>query len=410
MNHKWNKIAVSCLMVLALVATLCLGCGEDEEEGRATIVIGHLSDMTGPAATALVPINYCLEDLARYYNENDLIPGVKLEVVAYDGRYDPSRDIPGFEWVKGKGAVVVTTGLPPIGVTVKPFAESDKIPIFPLTTSKAQIDPPGWVFCMNATSAALIHTLLEWISEKDPDFPTDRRAKIGSAGWDEAYAITCRDAIREYAEAHSDKWEWVGGYLSPMGVMSWGGEIEQLRDCDYLFPPSTGTGTSTFMRDYRVRGYTAKYIGTDAQAAYRGLVEDSCSWDDLDGSLLTFGTRWWNDSNWLVQLALELIDKYHPEKADEFIHAGIGYIGSFHQMYGWLEILAKAVEDVGIENLDGQAIYDTATGFSTTWEGFEEWGFSQTKRYSWNYTGIYEWSKEAEDLVMITGWLPLVLE
>lgn len=111
-----------------------------------------------------------------------------------------------------------------------------------------------------------------------------------------------------------------------------------------------------------------------------------------------------------MQLALELIDKYHPDKADELIHAGIGYIGSFHQMYGWLEILAKAVEDVGIENLDGQAIYNTAIGFSTTWEGFEEWGFSQTKRYSWNYTGIYEWSKEAEDLVMITDWLPLVLE
>ena len=53
MKHRWKRIAVSCLMMLALVATLGLGCGDDEEEeGKVTITIGHISDMTGPAATA----------------------------------------------------------------------------------------------------------------------------------------------------------------------------------------------------------------------------------------------------------------------------------------------------------------------------------------------------------------------
>lgn len=411
MKSQWIRIVVSCLMILIIVAALGLSCGKGGGEGKRTIVIGHLSDMTGPASAALIPINYALEDLVRYYNEQGLIPGVELKVVTYDGRYDPSRDIPGYEWVKGKGAVAITTGLPPIGVTLKPFAKRDKIPIFPLTTSTPQLDPPGWVFCMNATGGALIDTLLEWIPGNDPDYPTGRPAKIGSVGWDEAYAQDLRNAIKDYAQAHSDKYDWVGGYLAPVGVTSWSGEMEKVKDCDYLFPPSTGTGTTTFMRDFRDRGYRAKYIGTDAQAAYRGLIEDTCSWDDIDGTLLSFPTRWYNDTNPVISLAKQFLTEWHAGQGEKIIHAGGGYIGSFQQNYGMLQILAKAINDVGVENFNGQVLYDTATNFSVKWEGYEEWGFSATKRYSWNYTAIYEWSKEAQDLVRkVPEWLPLVME
>jgi len=45
-----------------------------------------------------------LEDLVAYYNDSDLIPGVRLEVVVYDGQWDPARDIPGYEWLRGRGA------------------------------------------------------------------------------------------------------------------------------------------------------------------------------------------------------------------------------------------------------------------------------------------------------------------
>jgi hypothetical protein len=46
-----------------------------------------------------------------------------------------------------------------------------------------------------------------------------------------------------------------------------------------------------------------------------------------------------------------------------------------------------------------------------TWDGYEEWNLTGTKRYTWNYTGIYEWSAQQGDIVRkVPEWLPLVLD
>ncbi len=408
MKYGLRKVAVSALMVLALIATLCVGCA-GEEEGQ--IIIGHISDMTGPASTALVPINYAIEDLAKYYNENDIIPGAKIKVVTYDARYNPKYDIPGWNWVRDRGAKVAVTALPTTAETLDTRAETDKMPLWALITTPPLIDPPGWVFCANSPTYGLIDTLLQWISEEDWDWETNGPAKIGSAGWQEPYAIACRDAIRDYAQAHPQQFEWVGGFLAPMGVNMWSGEVEALKNCDYLFPPSTGTGTSTFIKQYRDKGYDAPFIGTDAHAAYRDLIIDLAGWDAVDGMLASQPTRWWGETGPVVELAEELLSNYHPDQYDALVHAGIGYIGGFHQCYAFFQVLEETVKEVGLENYDSQAFYDTAIGFETTWDGYETWGFSDTKRYTWNYTGIYEWSAADEDIVRkVTDWLPIVLE
>ena len=411
MKHRWITVVASCLMILAMVAAFCLSCGKGGEEGKVTIVVGNISDMTGPAATALVPINYAMQDLANYFNDHNLIPDVTIKVVTYDARYDPSRDVPGWEALKEKGATVMVTALPTTAETLKSFAESDKIPLWSLTASPALLDPPGWVFCSEPPTSALVKTLLEWISINDADFPTGRRAKIGSAGWEEPYAISARDALKQYAQAHPDKYEWVAGRLAPMGVMTWSGEVEALKNCDYVLPPSTGTGMSTFMKEYRDKGYTAKFIGTSAHCAYRGLAIDALGWAGVDGMLTSQPGRWWNETSPVVDIGNTLLQEKHSAQADDIVHSGIGYIGSFQQLYAFYQVLQQTIADVGAKNFDGQAFYDTATNFKTTWEGDEEWNFTSTKRYNWNYLGIYEWSAQQGDLVRkVPEWLPLVLD
>jgi len=409
MNHRWKRIAVSCLMILALVATLGLGCGDEEEEG-VIITIGHISDMTGPAATALIPINYALKDLAKYYNDNELIPGVTIKVIEYDARYDPSRDVPGWEWIKMKGADLGFTALPTTAETLKTFAGTDEMPLWALSYSEALDYPPGWVFLANCPNRDLIAPLLNWISENDPDYVAP--AKIGSAGWDEPYAIGCKNAVREYAEAHPLEWDYVGGYAIPLGGMVWGAEVSQLQECDYLWPPSTGTGTSTFMREFRDRGYEAKFIGTDAHAAYRNLIIDAVGWDGVDGMLATSPTRWWTETQSpIVSLATQLLETNHPDKFDQFVYAGIGYIGGFQQTYAFFDVLKAAVEEVGADNFDGQAFYDAAVTFSGQWDTYEMWNFTDTKRYTWNYVGIYEWSAADQDIVRIVDpWLSTAVD
>jgi len=122
MNHRCI-VLTSCLAILILLATMGLSCGKGEEEEKATVTIGLISDLTGPAAPALIPISYALYDVVDYYNTEELIPGVEIKTATYDAKYDPSRDIPGWEWVRGKGAKLIYTPLPTTGESLKVFAQ-----------------------------------------------------------------------------------------------------------------------------------------------------------------------------------------------------------------------------------------------------------------------------------------------
>jgi ABC-type branched-subunit amino acid transport system substrate-binding protein len=409
MKSRWTKIAVSCLMILTIVAALSLSCGGGGGGEGVTIVIGNLSDMTGPASSALIPINYALQDLAKYYNDNNLIPGVTFKVVSWDSQYNPARDVPGWDWIKSKKAVVAYTALPTTVADLASYAERDQIPLWALSYAEGILDPPGWVFLANCPESNLLNPLLQWIPENDPNFPADRPAKIGTAGWDEPYAISARNAIKTYCQAHPDKWDYVNGYLIPQGGTDWTSVVAGLKNCDYVWPPSTGTGVPTFMRQLRDSGWDGTFIGTDAHEAYMNLIIDTMGWAGVDGTLADSPTRWWTEEaqSQIVTLARQLLQANHPDKFNEFVYAGIGYIGGFQQTYAFFDVLKATIDAVGAANFSGQAFYNTAISFSEQWPGYGEWNFTATKRYTWNYVGIYKWEASAQNVVRIVDpWLP----
>lgn len=89
------------------------------------------------------------------------------------------------------------------------------------------------------------------------------------------------------------------------------------------------------------------------------------------------------------------------------MYQGLSYIGSIHGLYFYFDLLREAIEEVGAENLDGQAVYNTAIKFKTTYEGFREWGYTETKRVVMTHAAGYEWSAEAGDLVRVSDWMPI---
>jgi len=71
--------------------------------------------------------------------------------------------------------------------------------------------------------------------------------------------------------------------------------------------------------------------------------------------------------------------------------------------------LQAAIEEVGAENFDNQAFYNTATKYQTSgpmWEGYPEWGFSETKRNLVDHILVYKFDAETESVVRISDWLP----
>ena len=255
-------------------------------------------------------------------------------------------------------------------------------------------------------------TLLKWVSDNDWDYAAKARVpKVGFFGWSESMGIGVEKAVKEYCEAHPDEFNYVGGYFSPMGSMLFSGEIEKLKGCDYVWP--MGFPAGEFIKEFRAKGYTAKFLGDTTQSAFRGFFVDLVGWNTIDGYLSLNLARWWNESSPLVNLAKELLNRYHSGEAEAIIHAGAGYVGGMSNLLAFYEILRQTVARVGAENFSGQAVYDTAVNFKLNaestqlWNGMPEWSFSDTDRSCVHDVAVYKWSAQDQDLVRVSDWLPL---
>ena len=403
------KIAAVFLLVLVMVVPLSFGCGGGGG-GKVTITIGELTDFTGIAAPAVKTITYITQDIARYYNDENLIPGVKVKIAAYDTQYDPSRIVPGYDWCKNQGAKVIITLFPGDPDVLKPFAETDKVIIAAMGVNPEAFDPPGWVFGFSNANVWATKTLLKWISDNDWDYGQGI-SKIGMAAWNDPLGVLVDKATKEYVQNHPGKFDYVGAYHAPAGTVIFAAEAKKLEDCDYV--TSGGYPSIYLLRDLRAIGSKAKMIdGVSSMLSYKKLFVDVVGWEGVDGTLTTNESWYWNDSSPFVDLAKELLQRYRPSQAVEIMDAG-GYVGPATQVIAIFEVLQQAIQKVGAENFDGQAYFDAAIDYKTTspiWKGCPQWGFGQTKRYLIDHHALYEFSASEQDVVRITDWLPQLME
>ncbi len=396
-------------LVLILLLLVIISCAESDEKTQSServITIGNLTDQTGPAASAMSIIDTSLEDMAHYYNEQNLIPGITFRVVHYDGQYDSALDVPGYQKLKQEGADVIFTGVSSSVMTLKPRLERDEIILFTVAPTSAAVNPPGNVFVPGSPlSEDLSYTLLKWVSENDPDFPQDRSAKVGGAFWAEVYGDMILTGAKEYATTHPEQYDWVDGYLASFSF-DWGTEVEGLKECDYVIPPIP---MNSFAQQYRNAGGKAKFIGTHAHDAFIDQIDKADLWDEMDGMYFIRASEWWTDEDSsMVKMMGDLLKQNHPGRVDEIRRMGNGYLCgyNFHVMF---QIIAEAVELVGPDNFGPQAIIEAAESFSLTIDDVERERLSENERVCINYLTMYELRADGKDLFRVEPkWNPVV--
>lgn len=424
-----HKITVALLAILLTLLPLLVACDDDDDDEKATptaeatpaerakFTLGNISDITGPAAPALIVVDFALDDLIKHFNENNLIPGLELAVETYDSQYDPGKAIPGYEWILERGADVVVTGLPPIVASIHPRATKDEVALLSIVVESTALELPTWNFAFSAYPKSYIYTLMNWIQENDPDFPTDRRAKIGGVGMIGPYAQALQGAGEAFADAHSDQWEWVGGHILGWETVTFGPEVEDLMDADYIIPPSTGFYAGTLMKEYLNANGQAKFLGTDAHNSYMSMIVETVGgWDAIDGMLFCVPNRWYNEESPVTDLMNELLTNNHSASdAAAYRAAGSAYQGAFHQWWAVLMLIKETAAQHGPNNVNSQTIYDTATSFALEYESDgsgQRVTFSEDKRAAWDFFGIYRASGADQDLMRIGAddWWPVLIE
>lgn len=405
MKRKWIAL-VCCVLAIAVMIPVSLGCSSKEAKEDVTIIIGDLTDLTGPGASAMKPISWALEDYCNYVNEEGLCKGVIFKVISYDTKYDPSRFMLGYDDLRAQGASIIFTAPPAIADTIKARAAIDKMPVITASSTANLVDDPGWVFTLAVLDRYRVPLFLNWVIEND--WEGTGAAKIGLVGYDMAPSPDAEAALKAYCQAHTDQYTLVGTTLVPMGTMTWSAEVQTYKNCDYLFLAANGgTMASTFIDQYRAAGGTAKLIGSDAFNAYVGAVTDKVGWAAVDGTL-TFGNwGYWTHESTQVDLAKELLEKNHPNDAAAMMKVGSGAIGGAMDAHYAVHLMIEVIDEVGAANFTGQKIYDALQEVEVELPGYYPVNYPDGQRQGARYIHVQEWSVAEENLVIITDWIPV---
>ena len=416
MRRKW--IALVCLALIICTAIpmslLSLGCGgEEEATENVTIVIGDLTDLTGPGASAMKPISWALEDYCNYVNEQGLCKGVTFKVVSYDTKYDPSRFSTGYDDLKNQGANIIFTGPPAMADSIKARAEIDTMPVICASSTANMIDNPGYVFTLTVHDRYRVPALLKWVSQND--WKGTGAARLGLVGYSMAPSPDAEAALKKYCQDHPDQYTLAGTTLVPMGTMTWSAEVQAYKDCDYLFIAANGgTMASTFVDQYRKAGGTAKLIGTDALNAYVGAVTDKAGWAAVDGTLTGGNWGYWTHESTEVDLIKELLEKNHPGDAAALMKVGSGAVGGGMDAHVTVMLLMEVVKKIGADKMtgegSGEAIYNALQEVTVEPDGFYPVDFPDGQRQGARYIQVQRWSAADQTLNIITDWIPVPTE
>ena len=415
-----SKVLYPILMILTMLA-MVLGCdGEDETIAPSstpspelvTITIGNITDETGIYSELMSIANMALEDMVAYYNDNNLIPGVHLDVISYDTEYDPAKIFPGYDWLKEHGADIIWAPLPSQEPSPSSLIESklieDGILLFSQEINTSDLHQSGNNYRFGCPSRHQIFTLLDWIRENDPQFPTDHPARVGIARYADDNSKEVLTSIEEYvASAPNDAYlPWVEEYIAYFDFAWRAGAGEVLKDCDYVF---VSVPMTYFIKQFESSGYTTNFISLEDNTNVLSFVTEQELWGSIDGMLFCLSHSWWTDDTLMIDLLNDLMNEKHPYQAEDIIEMGGPYLLAI-DAYIMLEIIREAAKSVGPENISLQTLKNTAQSFSMSIDGCP-YSFSETKRTSNDAVGIYRIDADNKTLIRADpDWVPIMTE
>jgi hypothetical protein len=321
----------------------------------------------------------------------------------YDTQADPSRDIPGWEWLREKGSDVIIGWFTATALSLAAQANMDEFPLFLSNCDPEVLDPPGYVFLSSPTMDLQGWTMIKWIMENHWDYETNGPARVGGVCWETDGHHVLWDQFKKYAELYPERMEWVRGIVSPTSTMSFTAEVQQLGELDYVSVPNA---MPFLVKDYVVAGYETTFIGTDSAMSWFSLIDDMRIWPDIDGMLFISLTEWWTEDAEFPNLIDQLLNDYRPDQAEDFMARGTGY-NSAGNGFQILEGIRLAAETVGPENVDSQAIYEAMPSVKMVWDGLQRQSYGPEKRVSADFLAIYEVDGPTRDLIRVSDWLPV---
>ena len=370
MSRKMGKMIALLFLGMLLVTSPGLGgCGGDEGASVSEVKFGWLWDVTGRSALGITQMFEGMEDYLRKVSEEDPIPGTRIRLVTYDTHSDTGRVPVGYVWLKGQDVHLMSAS-PQDCELLRARFEVDEIPFFATATVGSLLDCE-WLVSMYGPVEGEIESLMEWIMSNWENYPT--KPKIGFVALSGVPFFEAQlDTVEAMCQEYPDKFDLIGVEMAPTTTTAWAGEILRLADADFIVPGLAGPPLASFVKEARQRGYDGRLIGPEE--SFWGtweFIKAGVPAEDLDGILVASYSPWWDDDVAFVREFREYTEKYRSSIEAESRYLNVGPINGWAMGMMLVDAVRTAVEEVGAENVDSDAVLDGFRNMDNTVDG---WG------------------------------------
>jgi len=352
MNNKmWKGKRLWAILAIALTAlllvTACAPAPTQPEE-KKVLQIGAMDMLTGPAMEIDIPASKGRIDYIRYFNEQEMIPGVTVEYVWRDTALVLERWTSAYAAFKELGIPVMISN-DSLGLAAyKETMARDKIPLITSNSATGLVYPPLWYYFIGPTFAEWYFILAEYFME---NWQEERPPKIALCRSDTAHGTDPEFANERIKDLG---FEVLPPAVVPMVTIDSTAQLAKLAAAgvDLVYIENTEVAAGVTMADAGRLGLRdIQWSGMWASVGPRSLA---MAGDMMEGFLIP--------STWPevtetdvpgIKLMNDLQMKYRGK-----VEPDPNYRNGFIPAVIFCEALRRAVENVGYENVDGQAVKD----------------------------------------------------
>ena len=403
-----SKLIPVASLLLAIILVLPVACArettppEPGAEPKGEIVIGFLDDLSGPTGGITTPTVDGEKDAIRYVNEEmGGILGHPLRTIVIDYKMDAALLSSGWDRLKNEGAPIVMSYLGGLPGTVA-LSQRDHLPILAsaLTVDQGYPKEPSYVFGQSPHLAGLTYSTIKLIAE---DWAKRGKTDTPKVALDIILWPSVKDIYTKAAKMEMEKrgWDYIITYttMRPADVTTQVLQVKQFEP-DYLFMIDTDTACIAWLKDLERQNIRPVIYGTTNNGSEE--VWNAVGELAVGTTFYMNGPQWTETDSPIVSKLHELNSQWYPdvEGRPSF------YIRGFAGFLVLAEAMKRAVENVGYDNLNGEAMKEAMEtindfepmGFGTgwTWTPTDHHGMRAVKWYTWTKEGI---------IVPVTDWI-----
>jgi len=279
------------------------------------IVVGVMTDLTGPANVYGQAAGEGVKTFFQMLNDQGGIHGRKVRVIVEDNQWNPARAVSAYKYLVNQAGVfmIVTNIGTAMNTAIMDFVMEDKVPLIPATWAKAMFEPFKRYVFPTVTSyelqiGVLIDYLMEVIKPRDP--------KIGIIQIEDDYGEAIFDGTKR-ALAHY-KLDIHSKQTFKRADVDFSSQVLNLQKagCDFVVLATTLAQAANILKEAGRINYKPQYLGAPGPTDPLTIK--------LAGEFMpaTFiGTNciadWNEDLPGMVKLR-EVTKKYHPDWGDKY--------------------------------------------------------------------------------------------